>query len=243
MNTTASRAAGSPDARYFARVSWIMLASVILAFAYTYFVPLATGTGQFIWLRHLHGLAFFAFMGLYVWQSQLVAAGKVVKHRSLGLFGLALAGAMVPLGVWMFLTSTHERVAAAQPDPYYLSFFSLFDIASFAALIVAAVATAMKKTDWHKRYMYAAAIALVGPAISRWFIFIPAAPPWTDMGPNLLADLLFIPLALHDRKLLGRIHPATLIAAVAIVPMHVLEPWIAASAWWRELGPRLLGAG
>lgn len=241
MNTTATRAAGGPDARYFARMSWLMLACVILAFPLTYFVPLATGAKQFIWLRHLHGLAFFAFMGLYAWQSQLVAAGKVVKHRSLGLFGLALAGTMIPLGFWMFLTSTHERAAAGQPDPYYLSFFSFFDIASFAALIVAAVATAMRRTDWHKRYMYAAAIALIGPAISRWFLLVPMVPPWTDMAPNLLADLLFIPLALHDRKTLGRIHPATLIAAVAIVPMHVLEPWIAASAWWEALGPELLG--
>jgi len=234
--------AGSPDARYFARMSWIMLACVILAFPQTYFVPLVSGAKEFIWLRHLHGLAFFAFMGLYAWQSQLVAAGKVVKHRSLGLFGLALAGAMVPLGVWMFLTSTHERVAAAQPDPYYLSFFSLFDITSFAALIVAAVSTAMRKTDWHKRFMYAAAIALIGPAISRWFLLVPMASPWTDMGPNLLADLLFIPLVLHDRKSISGIHPATLIAIVAIVPMHVVEPWIAASAWWNALAPNLLGA-
>lgn len=242
MSAVAGRA-GNPDARYFARVSWIMLACVVLAFPQTYFVPLVSGEKQFIWLRHLHGLAFFTWMGLYVWQSQLVAAGKVVRHKSFGLFGLALAGAMVPLGVWMFLTSTHERVLAGQPDPYYLSFFSLFDIVSFAALIIAAVSTAMKRTDWHKRFMYAAAIALVGPAISRWFVLVPMVPPWTDMGPNLLADLLLIALALHDRKTLGRIHPATLFAIFAIVPMHVAEPWIAASAWWKSAGPQLLGAG
>ena len=29
---------------------------------------------------------------------------------------------------------------------------------------------------------------------------------------------------------------------VAIVPMHVVEPWIAASAWWNALAPNLLGA-
>lgn len=233
--------AGSPDARYFARVSWFMLACVILAFPLTYFVPLATGTKQFSWLRHLHGLAFFAWMGLYVWQSQLVAAGRVVRHRSLGLFGLALAGAMVPLGVWMFLTSAQERVIAGHPSPYELSFYSLFDIASFGVLVVAAVSTAMKRTDWHKRFMYAAAISLVGPAISRWFLLIPAASPWTDMGPNLLADLLYIPLVLNDRKTLGRIHPATLTAILAIVPMNIVTPWIARSAWWQELAPRLLG--
>jgi hypothetical protein len=243
MNAIAGRPAGGADARFFARMSWIMLACVLLAFPLTYFVPLVTGAKRFILLRHLHGLAFFAWMALYAWQSQLVAAGKVVRHRSIGLFGLALAGAMVPLGVWMFLTSTHERALAGHPSPYELSLYSLFDIASFGALVIAAVSTAMRRTDWHKRFMYAAAITLVGPAISRWFLLVPMASPWTDMGPNLLADLLFIPLALYDRKALGRVHPATLVAIAAVVPMHVIEPWIAGSAWWNAVAPGLLGAG
>jgi len=72
---------------------------------------------------------------------------------------------------------------------------------------------------------------------------VPPASPWTVFGPNLLADLLFVPLALHDRKTLGRIHPATLFAFFAIVPMHVFEPWIAGSAWWRAVAPVLLGSG
>jgi hypothetical protein len=242
MNAIAGRVPAR-DARFFARMSWIMLACVLLAFPLTYFGPLLSGTKSFIALRHLHGAAFFAWIGLYAWQSQLVAGGKVVRHRSIGLFGLALTGAMLPLGVWMFLTSTHERALAGHPHPYELTFYSIFDITAFGALVIAAVATAMRKTDWHKRFMYAAAIALVGPAISRWFLLVPTLSPWTDMGPNLLADLLFLPLMLYDRKALGRIHPATLIAIVAIVPMHVIEPWIAASAWWNALAPGLLGGG
>jgi len=132
-------------------------------------------------------------------------------------------------------------VLAGHASPYELSFYSLFDITSFAALVAAAVATAMKNTDWHKRFMYSAAIALIGPAISRWFLLVPMASPWTDMGPNLLADLLYIPLALNDRRSLGRIHPATRIAILATVPMHVVEPWIAGSRWWNALAPGLLG--
>lgn len=225
---------------FFARMSWVMLACILLAFSFTYFWPLATGSGSFIALRHLHGAVFFAWMGLYVWQSQLVAAGRTARHKNLGLLAITLSGAMLPLGVWMMLTSTQERVAAGSPGPYFSSFFSVVDMILFASLLVAAVSTAMRRTDWHKRFMYAAAITLVGPAISRWFLLIPAYSPWTDFGPSLLADLLFIPLVLHDRRTLGRIHPATL-CALAIVPIHIGVPWIAGSGWWVGLAPRLLG--
>ncbi len=240
MNAIVNRAAGGADARFFARMSWIMLACVLLAFPLTYFWPLATGEKSFIALRHLHGAAFFAWIGLYAWQSQLVAAGKPARHKNIGLFAFALSGALLPLGIWMMLTSTQERVLAASADPYYFSLFSLVDMILFGSLLAAAIATAMRRTDWHKRFMYGAAIALIGPAISRWFLLVPAFPPWTDMGPSLFADLLFIPLALYDRRTLGRIHPATL-AAIAIVPVHIAVPFIAASAGWQELAPRLLG--
>jgi hypothetical protein len=43
-----------------------------------------------------------------------------------------------------------------------------------------------------------------------------------------------------DGKTLGRVHPATVIAILVTVPMHVLESWIASSDWW-TLSPRLLG--
>jgi hypothetical protein len=241
LNATAIQPAAAADARFFARMSWVMLASILLAFSMTYLKPLVAGSGQFIALRHIHGGAFFLWIALYTWQSQLVAAGKTARHRSIGLFAFTLSGAMLPLGVWMLLVATEERLAAGNPAAYYLGFFSVFDMVSFGGLIAAAVATAMRRTDWHKRFIYAAAIALVGPAISRWFIPLPVISPWTDMGPNLLADMLFVPLALYDRRKLGRIHPATLIACLAIVPMHVAEPWIADSAWWTALAPKLLG--
>ncbi len=234
-------AARPAEARFFARMSWVMLACIVLAFSMTYLKPLVSGSAEFIALRHIHGAVFFAWMALYTWQSQLVAAGKTARHRSLGLFAFALSGTLLPLGVWMLSVATEERLAAGNPATWALGFYSLFDMLSFGGLVAAAIATAMRRTDWHKRFMYAAAIALVGPAISRWFIPIPVMPPWTDMGPNLLADLLFIPLALYDRRTLGRIHPATLVAILAVVPMHVAEPWIAGSAWWAALGPKLLG--
>jgi hypothetical protein len=88
--------------------------------------------------------------------------------------------------------------------------------------------------------MFAAALCLVGPAISRWMNPLPQVFPIWDMAPNILADLFLIALALHDRRTLGRVHPATWWAVVALVPMHLAEPWLASSAAWRAVAPGLL---
>lgn len=81
-------AAARPRASSFFAISAIVIAAlVVLSFAATYFIPLATGSKQFTLLHHLHGLAFFAWVGLYIAQTRLVSAGNVRLHRELGIAG------------------------------------------------------------------------------------------------------------------------------------------------------------
>jgi hypothetical protein len=70
---------------------------------------------------------------------------------------------------------------------------------------------------------------------------MPYGFPWLDMTPNLLADLGLVALALHDRRKRGYVHPATIAAAVLMVPVHFIEPWVARSEWWSGLAPQLFG--
>ena len=66
---------------FFARSAILMAVIVVLSFPLTYFVPLVTASKQFQLLHHVHGLAFFAWIGLYVWQTQLAMRGKMARHR------------------------------------------------------------------------------------------------------------------------------------------------------------------
>ena len=50
--------------RFFAWSAILMAAIVVLSFPLTYFLPIATGSGQFHLLHHVHGAAFFAWSGL-----------------------------------------------------------------------------------------------------------------------------------------------------------------------------------
>jgi hypothetical protein len=210
------------------------------SFPFTYFGPLATGSRAFVALHHVHGAMFFAWLGLYVWQTRLAATGKIARHREIGLAGLAVTGTMIPLGLWLTLYAARARIERGDPHPFAFIFYNVVDLALFTLAMIGAIASITRNVEWHRRFNYAAALNLVGPAISRWFIPLPAWSPVTDFGPNILADLFLIPLALHDYRQTGRVHPATIIVIAAMVPLHFISPWIATGGWWEHIAPGIL---
>lgn len=221
----------------------IIAALIVLSFPLTYFLPLATGSKQFTLLRHLHGLAFFAWIALFVVQTRLIRAKKVRLHRELGIAGVALAGAMLPLGLWQAVTSAGERQAKDLATPFEFSIYNLVDILVFCAAFGWAIFEATRRIEWHRRLMFIALLNLFGPAFSRITLLIPISFPWSDMAPNLVADALLIVLAIHDKRQLGRVHPVTLWAALILIPFHMVEPLIARSQFWNAIAPNLFGFG
>lgn len=238
MNDKALAARGS---RFFS-VSAILIASlVILSFPITYFIPLATGSKHFTLLRHLHGLAFFSWIILYVIQTQLVRRSQMRIHRELGTASIALAGAMLPLGLWQAVASAGERLAAGSARPFEFSLYNLVDILVFSIAFGWGIYEATRRIEWHRRLMFVAALNLFGPAFSRWILRAPLEFPWLDMAPNLVADAFLCVLLLRDRHKIGRVHPVVLWAALILIPFHAVEPLIARSAGWNSIAPDLFG--
>ncbi|TPE60128.1 hypothetical protein FJQ54_12000 [Sandaracinobacter neustonicus] len=225
---------------FFARMGWLMLAITLLAFPLTYFAPLAAGSRSFAPIIHIYGLAYFSWILLYAWQSQLVAWGKVARHRELGLAGIAISALMLPLGIAAAIHAALRREQRGVEQPWAFTLFNMVDLALFIAFVTAAIASVTRHPQWHRRFMYGAAVCLVGPAISRWFLWVPPMPHIMDSAPNLLADLLLIPLMLHDRRVLGRVHPATWWVIAIAVPLHIAAAWFYPGEWWNALAPSLL---
>ena len=234
-----SAIAAPPRGRFFGIAALAMLALVLASFPLTYYAPVATGARRFAPILHIHGIAFFAWMILYTWQAWLPSKGRTALHRELGLAGIALSALLVPLGLAATINAAARRAAAGDPQPFANSAYNLVDILLFALMMVAAIAAVTRHRDWHRRFAFAAAICLVGPALSRWILPYFSWPPVSDFAPNILADLFLVALALHDRRTAGRIHPATLWAAAILVPLHLVSPWIAHSAGWNALAPSL----
>lgn len=232
-----------PGRRFFANAAIIMGLIVLASFPLTYYGPVMTGSGRFSLLHHVHGVAYFAWTGLYVWQSQLVAAGKVARHRELGLLGFALTGAMIPLGVWMAQRAGDARYASGAPMPYAGTWFNLTDVTLFAGLMAAAMLSASRHREWHRRLTYTAALCLVAPAATRWTLRIPGFDALAlDVFSYLVIDLFLVALAVHDRRVVGRLHPATITVTALLIPIQIASAWISRSDWWSALAPGLIAA-
>lgn len=229
--------------RFFAVSAILIAVLVVLSFPLSYFIPLATGSKSFSLLHHLHGLAFFAWVTLYIVQTRLVRAGNIGLHREIGIAGVALAGAMLPLGLWLTVNAAAGRQAEGVALPFEFSLYNFVDIMVFSVAFGLAIYEASRWIEWHRRLMFVAMLNLFGPAFSRWTLKLPLPFPWVDMSANLAADALLFALAWHDRRVLGRIHPVTLWAVLVLIPFHAIEPLIARSAFWNNLAPHLFGFG
>jgi len=184
-----------------------------------------------------HGAIFTAWFVLLILQSTLVARRSVALHRSVGWLGLALAAAVVLLGI------QGARVAANRPDgfigvdfPSEQFFVIPFTTMVFFGIFVALAAAYRGRPDYHKRFMLLATVNLLEAAIIRFpFEFIPAYAPLTTFGPALL---FILALGIHDRRTLGHVHRVTLWGGIAIalsLPVAFLlsgtQPWLGFAAW------------
>lgn len=243
-NGLATPQAQTIRSRFFSRSALLMLAMVLVSFPLSYFAPAVTGSRHFSLVYQLHGLAFFGWMGLYAWQTHLIASGQTARHREFGLAGIALTSLMLPLGILLAIAAIGRRMAAGEANPFDSTLYNVLDITTFSLMMIASIASVTRRLDWHRRFTFGAAVCLVGPAISRWifgpwFIAVPPLPPFTDMAPNLIADLFLVALLLHDRRTLKRVHPATLIILLVLVPLHVVTPMMSTTAAWREMAPAI----
>ena len=143
--------------QFFARSALIIASLVLVSFPLTYYWPVASGSRQFQTLHHVHGLAFFGWIGLYVWQTHLAARGRIARHREIGLAGFALTGMVVVLGFWMAQRAAQRRLGTMN-RPYEFTWFNMIDIAMFAISMIVAIVLVTRRPQWHRRFTFVAAL-------------------------------------------------------------------------------------
>src|SRR5271157_6614590 len=107
---------GVPGRRYdhffFSTMAVVMLATVFVGFAHTYYLAGVFHAPLPSLIIHLHGAAFSCWILLLVTQTLLVSAGRVDIQRHLGIAGFLLACLMAILDV---LAATDSLVRSAGP--------------------------------------------------------------------------------------------------------------------------------
>jgi len=229
--------------KFFARSAIVMAVLVFLSFPLTYYLPVITESRDFHVLHHVHGFAFFAWISLYVWQTQLVAQGKIARHREIGVLGAVLTGSMIPLGYWMAQRAAETRLANGAAHPYEFSWFNAVDIGLFSILMIASMALVTKHKEWHRRLTFVAALCLVAPAVTRWSLKLPYLDPIAlDVFSYLIMYPFLVALVVYDTRTLGKWHPATMTCIAVLIPLQISGAWIARSEWWNGVAPWVFGS-
>jgi len=239
-------ARASAERRFYSWMAIALVAVVFLGFAPSFYLrdivpayprPNPSLTPFVI----LHGSVFTLWMAVLVTQTQLVAAGRRDMHMKLGVLGMALAAAMIPV---MYLAAVWQVARANQPpftDPLNWTSVPLATIPAFAFLIWQGWAH-RRNAQWHKRLMLSAAILIVlGPAIGR----LPLAPP-TLIGHTIQVSIglaLFVPLMLWDRRSQGKVHSATWTGFCTAVIAYFVPILLMATGSWAPIARHLPGVG
>src|SRR5437868_15348816 len=87
------------DNYFFSGVALLILATVFVGFAHTYYLAGVFRAALPSPIIHVHGAIFSCWILLLIAQTSLVSAGRVNVHRRLGLAGFALPCLLGSLGI------------------------------------------------------------------------------------------------------------------------------------------------
>ena len=192
----------------------------------------------------LHGLSAAAWLGLYLAQTLLVAAGRLRQHRRLGIGGGVLSALVVVSGVVTTMEAAGRGTDLSGDLERWNNGFDFVgamilpfgDILVFGAFVAVALLF-RRRPDAHKRLML---FAIIGGLI--------AAPAVHIVGHFAVSGVLvpvvvlgcLVSSAVHDFISRRSIHPVSWIAPVVIIGLSIARGALVGSttvwsdfvSWW-----------
>ena len=213
---------------FFSAMAILILATVALGFARTYFLAGVFRAPLPNWLIHVHGAAFSSWIILLVAQTSLVSAGRTDIHRRLGILGFALASLMVILGTVAGTDALRRGFHPPGVDAKTFYIVPVTDMLFFGILIFVAFRNRFNPPA-HKRLILIGTAALLIAAVSRW--------PFAAVNNNLLvatfiSDSFVLLVAAYDLFSTGKLHRATIWAGAFLIVAQQIRFIIAQTTAW-----------
>ena len=192
----------------------VAILTVLAGFAPTYYLKGAFGTPDLSAFKHVHGLVMTAWFALFLVQVRLVATGRILDHRKLGVAGALLAVLVVGVGTGLGIAAARAGSAPAGLPPLVFLVLPLGEMFVFAVLVTAAIAL-RKRSAWHKRLMLLASLALLAPAMARLpFEFVATGGPLVFFA---LVDAIILACIAFDTVKNRRLHPAFIAGFIFVI--------------------------
>lgn len=189
---------------------------------------------------HAHGLVMLAWLSVAVIQATLVQRENLALHRKLGWAGIALAATIVILGSYTGLRGVELGRQPPFFTPAYFLALTQVGVVAFGGLVAFAVVR-RRQTQWHRRLMVSAMIAILEPALGRT-LPMPLIMPWGEWLVLAVQLGVFLLLVRHDRRVLGRVHPATLTGIAVVTLTHVTVELLATAPVVVAIAAKISGA-
>ena len=233
MNARALPSIG--EHRYYVGAAIGVIIVVLAGFSID--VPLLSHLGSLSVLVRAHGLIMLTWVALFFVQALLVARHRVDLHMRLGIFGAALAVAVVVTDTATVITASRlggDHMPPHMPAPLFLA-LGMFNLFTFAVLVGAALILRKRRSDWHKRLMLLAVLLLLDAALAR---FINVYTPW-KVDASTVRNLFVLTCVAVDAFHHRRLHPAFVIGGALVIANDYLATWMAATPAWLHLSQTL----
>ena len=224
------------DRYFFLGMAILLLGTVFLGFAKTYYLAGLFRAALPSLVIHIHGAVFSSWIVLLIVQTSLVSAGRVDMHRRLGLVGFGLACLMVVLGSLAATDLLRRDGAALGADAKAFYASSLGDMVIFGTLVYFAFRDRFKPAS-HKRLILIATIALMAAAINRWPFAAIQQSPFLIMAIN---DVFLVLLVVYDFWSTHKVHPSTIWGGLFLIIVQQLELPIGGTAVWQNFATWVL---
>jgi hypothetical protein len=212
-------AAVSHRSRFFLVMAIVLFLPVAVGFGPTFFLRPWSGArdplgGPFPLHLIIHGSVLSAWCVLFIVQTTLVATHRVDLHRRLGVIGAGLAVAVVVASIVTMVRLVPRATASGAPAELIVGVVvgDTVLLVQFVSFVACGVYFRHRAAA-HKRLMFLATNAIIGPAFSTnrpvgraLEAWLPAGLPWG----LLFMALCFGALVVYDLVTRKRIHPATL---------------------------------
>lgn len=226
------------DDFFFPGMAVIILATVFVGFARSYYLAGVFHAPLPNVLVHIHGAVFTAWIVLLITQTSLVAGGRVDLHRCLGLLGFAVACLMAILGVMVATDSMARHFAPGKVGVSQKAFYAvpLADMGAFATLIYFGFRERFHPAA-HKRLMLIATIVITDAAFVRWPIPVGW---WNLQTAQICCYALLLLLAGYDLWSIRKIHRATFWGSLFVVVLMQIRTLIGHTALWQSFATWVL---
>jgi len=226
--------------RFHFRMAIVFVAIAFGGFFPTYWAKVSTGTFGGPAFLHIHGLLLFSWTLFYLSQSWLVASGRTPDHRVWGMAGISLFSVMMcSIVVAKIIVLKQDAMRGYGEAGLRFSAVTFVAMPVMIGLFAAAIAN-VQRPDIHKRLMFVLMTGCMIPALARVFLTLfapnggagPPPPAIVALPPSIVADLLLVVAMIHDRRTIGRVHPAYIYGGLLLLLEELLVAPVAASDLW-----------